>query len=286
MDRTLSSRLSPQVHLRSSWTEGTHSPMFAFTAATINLRNRADRWLARRHLMVGQLVDSTPDIIALQEISLTVGQGNWLARQVNIRLTGDSRRPYRLVQVRRPHPRYYFEAVGIMTRLPVIYHDAYSLGFEGRIAVRVNVELPAEAAGSRRQSLDFVSVHLHHESADREVRLQQAMTLVGWLNEKRRVPLQVIAGDFNEVPNGPAITFMRQSYRSAYAEARGRDPLATFPTNLVQPPLAWAGCLDYVFLSPAVYRVTAASIFMDKPSPEDDTLYPSDHVGLLVGLEV
>lgn len=260
--------------------------MFAFTAATINLRNRADHWLARRHLLVGQLIDTTPDIIALQEISLTVGQGHWLARQINSRLTGDSRRPYRLIQARRTSTRHSFEAVGVLTRLPVIYHDVLSLGYDGRVAVRVNVELPAEAAGSRRQSLDFVSVHLHHLPADRDARLEQAMALVGWLNEQRRIPLQVIAGDFNETPDGPAIRFMRQSYRSAYAEAKGSDPLATFPTNLVQPPLPWAGCLDYVFLSPAVYRVTAASIFLDKPALDDETLYPSDHVGVLVGLEV
>ncbi len=260
--------------------------MFAFTAATINLHHRADHWLARRHLLVGQLLDSTPDIIALQAISLTVGQGHWLARQINIRLTGDSRRPYRLIQARRPHLRHSFEAVGVMTRLPVIYHDSLELGWDGRVAVRVNVELPAEAAGSRRQSLDFVSVHLHHLAADRDARLQQAMSLVGWLNEKRRIPLQVIAGDFNEPPDGPAVRFMRQSYRSAYAEVKGRDPLATFPTNLVQPPLAQAVCRDYVFLSPAVYKVTAAAVFLDKPAAGDDTLYPSAHVGLVVGLEV
>lgn len=260
--------------------------MFAFTAATINLRNRMDRWLARRHLLVGQLVDDTPDIIALQEISLSIGQGSWLARQVNIRLSGDARRPYRIIQARRSHPWRSMEGVGVMTRLPIIYHDVLSLGFEGRVAVRVNVELPAEAAAFRRQSLDFVSVHLHHVAEDYEARLEQVMNLVGWLNEKRRVPLQVIAGDFNETPNGPAIRFMRQSYRSAYAQANGRDPLATFPTNLVQPPPDWTGCLDYVFVSPAVYNVTKATIFCDKPAADDDTLYPSDHVGLLVTLEV
>jgi endonuclease/exonuclease/phosphatase family metal-dependent hydrolase len=260
--------------------------MFAFTAATINLRGRVDRWLARRHLLVGQLVDAAPDIIALQEVSLSIGQGSWLARQVNIRLTGDARRPYRIIQARRTHARHHFEAVGVMTRLPVIYHDSVSLGFEGRIALRVNVELPSGAAGTRHQSLDFISVHLHHVSDEREVRLSQAMSLVGWVNEKRRVPLQVIAGDFNETPEGPAIVFMRQSYRSAYAEVKGGNPLATFPTNLGRPSLDWAGCLDYVFISPAVYRVTEASIFCDLPAADDDTLYPSDHVGLLVGLEV
>jgi len=173
-----------------------------------------------------------------------------------------------------------------MTRLPVIYHDSLSLAFEGHVALRANIELPAGAAGTRRQSLDFVSVQLDPRPDGREVRLEQVMSLVGWLNEKRRVPLQVIAGDFGEPPNGAAVAFMRQSYRSAYAEAQGRDPLATYPTNLYQPQPIDAVCLDYVFISPAVYRVTAAKIFGDKSAADDETLLASDHVGLLVGLEV
>ena len=260
--------------------------MFGFTVATINLHNRADHWLARRHLLVGQLMDAQPHIVALQAISLSIGQATWLARQINSRLTGTSNQPYRVIQAPRASARHRFEGIGVLTRLPVIYHDVLALGFDGRVAMRVNVELPAGAAGSRRQSLDFVSVHLHHVAADRDARLEQAMILVGRLNDKRRVPLQVIAGDFNEAPDGPAVAFMRQSYRSAYAEVKGRDPLATFPTNLVRPPMDWAACLDYVFVSPAVYKVTSAAIFLDKPAPDDDTLYPSDHVGLLVGLEV
>lgn len=260
--------------------------MFAFKAATLNLRGRSRRWLGRRHLLVGQLVDHLPDIVAFQEVSLLIGQLGWLARQVNIRLTGDSRRPYRIIQARHHRLRHTFQAVGIMTRLPLIYHDALSLEFAGHVALRANVELPAGAAGTRRQSLDFVSVQLDPRPDGREVRLEQAMSLVGWLNEKRRVPLQVIAGDFGETPTGPAVGFLRQSYRSAYAEAQGRDPLATYPTNLVQPQPVMALCLDYVFISPAVYRVTAAETFGDKAAADDDTLYPSEHVGLLLGLEV
>ncbi len=260
--------------------------MYGFTAATINLRGRASRWLARRHLLVGQFVDSAPDIVAMQEIDFTIGQGSWLARQVNIRLSGDARRPYRIVQARRAGLRNFFKGVGIMTRLPIIYHDSLDLGYDGRVAIRANVELPAGAAGTRRQSLDFVSVQLYADAAGAEVRAAQALNLVGWINEKRRVPLQVIGGDFNEVPQGVATKFMRQSYRSAYAEARLRDPVATYPTNLVQPQTINAQCFDYVFLSPAVYRVTSASIFADRPGVGDDTLYPSEHVGILVGLEV
>lgn len=260
--------------------------MYEFSAATINLRGRTNRWLARRHLLVGQLVDAQPDIVALQEIALSIGQGVWLTRQTNFRLTGDSRRPYRIFQSRYTQLDRLFEGVGIMTRLPVIYYDSISLGYGGQVAIRANIELPAGAAGSRRQSLDFVSVRLHHGEGGGQIRLEQAMGLIGKLNEKRRVPLQVIAGSFNDSPGGQAITFMRQSYRSVYAEAHGRDPLATYPTNLAQPQPIPAACLDYVFASPTVYGVTSASVFADKASVDDDKLYSSDHVGLIVRLEV
>lgn len=260
--------------------------MFSFTVATLNLNAQADRWLARRHLLVGQILDTTPDIIALQSISLGIGQGGWLARQINYRLTDRSRRPYRLIQARRLHPRRFFEGIGVMTRLPVIYQDTINLGIDSRVALRVNIEIPAEKSVQRRQSLDFVCVQLADGVDAREARLEQMMKLVGWVNEKRRNHLQIIAGGFNELPDGPAIQFMRQSYRSAYSEKNGRDPLATYPTNLIRRPISIATCLDYVFVSSAVYRVADAKIFCDKPATDDETLYPSDHVGLLVSLEV
>jgi endonuclease/exonuclease/phosphatase family metal-dependent hydrolase len=260
--------------------------MFTFTAATINLCGRAARWSKRRHVLVGQLVDARPDLIALQEINAATSQGGWLARQVNIRLTGDARRPYRIIQARRTNPRNIFEAVGVMTRLPVIYHEVLSLGIAGQVALRLNVELPAGVAGAQRQSLDFVSVRLHDGPVEHEARLDQTMNLIGWLNERRRVPLQVIAGDFSDPPHFPALTFIKQSYRSAYEEVKGSEPLATFPTRLVASPGAVAACCDYVFVSPAVYKVKGASIFFDKAATEDEALFASDHVGLLVGLEV
>lgn len=259
--------------------------MYHFTAATINLRGRTQRWLSRRHLLVGQIVDFLPDIVALQEIDMSIGQGSWLTRQVNIRISGSGKAPYRIIQARRSTMRHFYKAVGIMTRLPIIYSDSLPLGLDGQVAIRANMELPAGAAGTRRQSLDFICVQLHHGAVS-DVRVVQLMNLVGWINEKRRVPLQVIAGDFNEKPDDTAVTFLRQSYRSAYAEVHKHDPIATYPTNLVQPQPVTASCLDYVFLSPAVYRVTSASIFCDQAAFNDETLYPSSHVGLLIGLEV
>lgn len=250
----------------------------ALKVATLNLHNRHDRWKKRRHLVVAQIVDEMPALVSLQEINFPIGQGKWLRNQINMRLTGSSRQPYRLIQKRLHHVIHgYFEGVGILTQLPVVAQDAVNLGYDGRVALRANVTLPSGA------SLDFVATHLHAVSHDREARLEQVMLLTGWLSEIGRVPLQVIAGDFNEVPDGPAIKYMKQTYCSALAEARGYEPLATFPTALAPRSDGWSGCLDYIFVSSNL-AVETASLFANKPDAEDKTLYPSDHVGLVATL--
>jgi len=249
--------------------------------ATLNLRNRQDRWLARRHLIVAELLDTQPDLLSLQEIYRPIGQARWLRNQVNSRISGSSSTPYRLIQKRRQHPiRGYFEGIGILSKLPVLSSDTLNLGYGGRIALRINVELPT------RETLDFVAIHLHQPADDREARLEQAMQLSGWLNDYSPVPLQVIAGDFNEIPSGLAIQHMKQLYRSVFVESQGYDPIATYPTALTSRTDGWSGCLDYIFISGAVGEVRDARIFCKKASADDPTLYPSDHVGLLTELEV
>lgn len=248
--------------------------------ATLNLRGRHDRWLRRRELIVAELLDTQPDLVSLQEIYRPIGQARWLRNQVNVRLSGSPGKPYRLLQQPLSHLiRGRFEAIGILTRMPVVSVDSVALGYGGRVALRVNVELPS------RETLDFVSVHLHHIVADREARVEQVMRLSGWLQSRNPVPFQIVAGDFNEVPSGPAIKLMSQRFRSAFVDLRGYDPLATFPTAMADRSDDWSGCLDYVFISKAIPKVIDARIFCKRPAADDPKLYPSDHVGLLVTLE-
>lgn len=254
--------------------------MNSLTVATLNLRNRQDRWRERRHLIVAQVLDEAPDLLGLQEIYLPLGQGRWLRNQINTRLGGSTHSPYRLVQKRRHHLLHgYFDGIGILTRLPIISHDSLPLGHGGRVALRLNVAL------SSGQTLDFVTTHFHHVAHDQQARREQAMALIGWLREVGRVQRQVIVGDFNEVPEGPAIAQMKQAYRSAYAAVHGHEPLATFPTALVNRSDGWAGCLDYIFISSGL-RAEGAQLCCHRAAADDDTLYPSDHVGLLAKLEI
>lgn len=250
------------------------------TVATLNLRNRRDRWPERRQLVVNELIEARPDLLSIQEIFLPIGQGRWLRNQVNSRISGTSKEPYRLIQKRKQHLiQGYYEGIGILSRIEVLSHDAISLGYGGRVALRVTVELPGG------EPLEFVALHLHHIAEEREAREEQVLRLVSWLKNRNPSPLQVIAGDFNEVPDGPAMRLMRQSYRSTFVEYRGYDPIATFPTAL-SANVNWSGCLDYIFISSAFASVIDVSLFCKKPDPSDPTLYPSDHVGLLATIEI
>lgn len=242
------------------------------------MHNRQDRWAQRRHLIVAEIMDQMPDLVSLQEINFPMGQGKWLCSQINSRISGSPRQPYRLVQKRMQNLIHgYLEGVAVLTTLPVISHDTLNLGYDGRVALRANVELPTG------DSLDFVATHLHAVAHDHEARLEQVMLLIGWLNDTGRVPLQVIAGDFNEIPSGPAIQYMKQTYHSAMEEGRGYEPLATFPTALRARSDDWSGCLDYIFVSSNM-TVQHTAIFANKAHEEQPTLYPSDHVGLVASL--
>lgn len=251
--------------------------MTTLTVATINVHQRLDRWRDRRHLLVAEILDHQPDLIALQEVALFQRQGQWLRAQINMRTGVPSRRePYRLVQQRGRGPGL-FGGLAILSRIELLSHDGLSLG-DGDVALRANVLLPGGRA------LDFATTRLRTGSALPETRQEQVMRLMGWLNASGRVALQIIAGDFNEEPHGPAVQQMRQAYRSAFALAHGREPLATYPTALVTGD-SRARCLDYVFVSRGI-GVRRAQIFGRRAAAEDETLYPSDHVGLLVEVEI
>ena len=252
--------------------------MVTIKVGTLNLRGWLDRWLRRRHLVVAEILDERPDLLSLQEIYLPLRQGYWLRHELNSRL---GRREYELVQQRKAHPWHgIFEGIGILSRLPVIATDSVNLGYGGRVALRANLELPTG------QSMDFVAVHLHHPTEARTARLEQSMQLLGWLDQTVTAPLHIVAGDLNERPTGPALKQLKQRLNSAFELNRGMEPAGTYPTALVADPPAEASCFDYILLSPDLAHVSATSVFCNRPDPEDETLYPSDHIGLLATLEI
>lgn len=246
--------------------------------ATLNVRNTADRWLSRRHLLAHQLVALAPDIIGLQELRRFPSQGRWIVDRVEALSRGALRLD------RRPAWKTggwaWWEGIAVLSRLEVADHDVLALGGQGRIAQRLTVRLDANQGGE----LDFYNTHL--ASGDRAMKQRQAARLVDWM-ATREGRAQVLVGDFNSGPGSPAVAVVESRMQSAFALAHGREPEWTAPTALRRSsaPDHERKVLDYVFVDDRV-RVIDARLAFDRPGPADPSLMASDHLGLVAALSL
>jgi endonuclease/exonuclease/phosphatase family metal-dependent hydrolase len=258
--------------------------------ATINILNDLSRWHDRRGLLVQGLNEFSPDLIALQEVTEPLGEStaHWLAGELGgytVHVCPKSGRSRRR------------EAIAILSRLPVEDHELLDLGSQQRTAQIVFVR----AGGS---SVVFCNGHYHWPPGAHAARVRQVGRILERV-ERLDLGVAVIAcGDFNGTPGSPAIAAMRRTFASAHEAHHGKEPDYTCPTPLVsghwirevatrrllrfftnRPGDSWRGTLDYIFVSPNV-RVVECDVFLDHPSPDDPTLYASDHLGLAAILEI
>jgi endonuclease/exonuclease/phosphatase family metal-dependent hydrolase len=243
----------------------------ALHVATLNLRNIADRWPERIPLLLADMAALQPDVIGLQEVVFAVQQDRILGA------AGEGRYASRRGWAGRPE---YGNAVLVREPLHADDGDRIDLNYR-RSALRVPVMLPA---GGR---LDFVVTHLHHEVPDEAMRAEQTGRLAAWL-EDITWPL-VVVGDFNAEPEEPTYQQMVDAgFRSAFAEANGKEPAVTWPSGIKAPGMDLdgdPGCLDYVWVRGAI-TVESCRLAFDRPAVHDPTLYPSDHLGLSARLLV
>ena len=233
--------------------------------ATLNIRNIADRWPERIPLLLADMAALQPDLIGLQECVFAVQQDRLLGA------AGEGRYDSRRGWAGRPE---YGNAILGRAPLELGSGERLDLG-RNRSALRVPVALPAGAA------LHFVVTHLHHLPPDEAVREEQAIQLGEWLRPDQQ-PL-VVVGDFNAEPTEPAYRVMEDAgFRSAFADANGEEPHATWPSGIQAPGMdtdGEPGCLDYIWVRGAI-TVAEASLAFDRPAADDPTLYPSDHLGV------
>jgi endonuclease/exonuclease/phosphatase family metal-dependent hydrolase len=115
------------------------------------------------------------------------------------------------------------------------------------------------------------------------------VALLDWLASAPPSDAVIVMGDFNAAPREPTYARMVDAgFRSAFAEANGAEPSVTWPSGLQAPAMDTDGepdCLDYIWVRGSV-RVDDARLVFDRPHPDDQTLYPSDHFGLAARLEI
>jgi len=248
----------------------------AVTVATLNLFHQIGRWDERSPLLLDQLTALQPDIIGLQEVNLATDQGMTLCRLANDRLTGGS--PYRIYHMARPERGAHLDALAVMSRLPVEAHEGLDYLLHEDVAQRLRLRLKDGA------TVDFYNTHLYFPPEGTEERVTEANRLLAWVDTWQGAAATVVVGDFNAYPQEPTVALMKGRFTSAHEAAHGREPERTWPTPVNTFDPAPPGCLDYVFVDGA--RVLKAGLAFDTPHAEDDSLFPSDHLGVMAELDV
>lgn len=262
--------------------------MAEVTIATLNIFNNPHgRWSEREPVIAAQLAALRPDACAFQEVDRAGSRVAAIVAQANREL-GEER--YAMHVMPNPSPTS-IKSLAVASALPLLDRSGVDLD-AGDIAFRVGLEADGTA-------FDVVTTHFLYRPT-REgagIRQRQADQLLEWLAaQDGQVRPTVLVGDFNALPTGATVATIKGSFRSAYEAVHGTEADITHPTPFVHSLDAQAAfgvpelpdrrdAIDYIFVSDTV-TVADASLAFDLPAAHDDTLYPSDHFGLVARLGV
>jgi endonuclease/exonuclease/phosphatase family metal-dependent hydrolase len=230
----------------------------------------------------------SPDIVALQEASITRGHGNvanrlgralglyWTHASATRRLTGLSWLDAPLVWAMS-----FEEGPAVLSRFPIGEVEVVDLPrcrrfYDPRVLLRATVQTP-------RGPLDVFSTHTGHDACQAQ-RIAEVV-------RGRALPALVM-GDFNA---GESAEWIRALVRDhgfvdAFRAARPGDPGATVWQNPAASASTVSRRVDFVFVVPKtgpVPRVRAGRIVLDTPGRLADgtPLWPSDHYGVYAEIE-
>lgn len=272
--------------------------MSKFSLVSINILNDLSRWRQRRGLLVEQIAELQPDLIAIQEVSIRGKSSNahWLAEQLN-RRDDASDKHYEVYLCPKTGIYEKREGLAVLSRLPVRGQERLDLLTQDRVAQAITFRLDGE-------TIMLVNGHYYWHPGPSPHRLAQVELLLDWMDTQPAEKPVVVCGDFNGMPGTPAIQFMRQYFDSAHVAIHGEEPAYTCPTPLPpsmktklcvaaqvmlghRPPLdaAWRGTLDYIFVDPRL-QTQSCELVLNHPAKHNASIYPSDHFGLFAQINV
>lgn len=263
--------------------------MTILKAITINLLSDPEHWDQRKQLLAEGLGRLHADLIAAQEVNLENGTAFWLAEQLGLE---------HVFLTPKTGKDGLKEGLAILSRHPFERTRWLNLESQNRVAQQVMLR-------AADKLLSFTNVHLYWQPGNSPRRQAQVRRLLEWLNADYEGQPVVLCGDFNSYPDSKTIRLVKERYRSAFETVHGREPAWTAPTPLRRSTLVklrtlasfwrelrpaqlfipWEGTLDYLFTNPYVH-VLSSWLVLNQPAAEDPKIYPSDHLGLAVELEV
>jgi len=240
--------------------------------ATLNLRSNANRWDERFPMIVDSLIKTNADVIGLQEVRLKIEQHQLIADAMNAK-NNTFYTPFLCEDWYEPH----ILANAFLVRIPVIEHERIELPEGYRTAQRVLIDVGG-------QPTNIVNTHLHHKPyRDEKIRYRQMETILSWM-DNFTYPF-VLMGDMNARPYSETIALAFKQLQSAHKTVHGSEPSVTFPTPLRASEKLTPRAIDYILYDDA-FVVQDCKLVGGEAHPDDDTLYLSDHFGLVANLDL
>jgi endonuclease/exonuclease/phosphatase family metal-dependent hydrolase len=243
--------------------------------ATLNLEQNHKCWQARRELIIQQLDELKPAILALNEIHLPEQTGRWLQRSAADRLN----MRYALLQQSKVGEDSHTQAEGLLTRYPVI--ETANLDYRSHNCVALVARFEIDG-----RILDVYVTHLIAARVADAARQYQAQQLLEWLQTRRDADFSVVCGDFNAAPDQQSIRLMSDVLRPTQTQPTAFTPLQEPGGSPTHPEWErFDRCIDYLWVTESI-AVRASGLCFNQPAPDSPTLWPSDHVGVWADLEL
>lgn len=245
-----------------------------FRVTTLNLEQDHKRWDERRELIVEELGHLKPDVFAINEICLPRQTGRYLQRAANERYGIK----YNLIQQSKVNGLSVVDGEGLLTRFPV--RETANLDYRARDAVALVARVEIED-----RLVDLYVTHLYRSEGEDSLRLFQVEQLLDWVSSRNDVDARVVCGDFNATLDMASAALMATRFKPTQIEPTAFTPLQEKNGTPSHPNWErFDRCIDYIWVAGAL-RVKDSGVCLNKPSPEDYSLWPSDHMGVWADLE-
>ena len=244
-----------------------------FRVATLNLEQDHKRWDARRDLIHAEIDRLKPDIMAFNEVCIPRQSARGL-RDAAPALTG-----YKLVQQTRVNGLSKVEGEALLTRFEIVETGNFDYQTKDIVALVARVLVGGAA-------LDFYVTHLFMSRGDDSLRLFQVQQLLGWIDTRDDVAASIVCGDFNATLDAPSAALMATRFRPTQTQPTAFTPLADREGSVSHPDRQRMDrCIDYIWVAGAI-AIADSGVCFNRPSPQDPSLWPSDHIGVWADLEL
>ena len=246
-----------------------------FRIVTFNLEQNHKKWSQRRRLIVKQLAELNPDMLALNEIHIPEQTGRWLQAAAGEQLD----RPYRLLQQSKAGAEGRVQGEGLLTRYSPIETANLDYNSHDCIAMAARCEI-----GDRL--IDVYVTHLIAARVDESARQYQVEHLLQWIAGRDDADGAIVCGDFNATPDQPSTRLMSGTFQATQFAATAFTPLRDSSGKLTHPEWPrFDRCIDYIWFKGAL-RLRASERCFDQPADDDPDLWPSDHLGVWADFEI